>query len=512
MLGRHVLITGASQGIGFELVRLFSQEGWYVSALSRNVASLGSLKHVTAVVCDVSNATELRDAIVLLSSRNGCFDAVVVNAGVSGFAFVDAKEFQDEFARTFSTNVTAAVNTVVFSLPYLNPKRAALIAIGSVAATNEASPGLLHYSASKSAIRTFFHFLHLELHDRRIRTSVVSPGLVQTPLGIDLETKLNLDPASARLAPSDVAQAVLFLANYNGTGNISEIVLQPSEHNNKEVRQGWKVNYDRAMRRVKPVLDVSAAPAERNIAFVTGASRGIGLTLALRLARLHYHLVIVARDTNRLESAKDKILQAGASSCQTFECDVAEPGAVVSLLRSSTNGGRLSVLISCAGVNNRVNIVGSSEDVVRNTLATNLTSSAETCIEAAKIFHYQKTRGHIIIVGSTASLYPWSASGGMTPYYISKNGQLGLASGLREDLRPLGVKVSLLQLGLVDNELGNAPGAVNYLRDGRIKNEDVGDCLDYLLLTSETCVPSHITVTPHGSQLNSVREILKAKL
>jgi NAD(P)-dependent dehydrogenase (short-subunit alcohol dehydrogenase family) len=69
--------------------------------------------------------------------------------GVSGFAFVDAKEFQDEFARTFRSNVTAVVNTVVYSLPYLNPNRAALLAIGSVAATNEASPGLLHYFSIK---------------------------------------------------------------------------------------------------------------------------------------------------------------------------------------------------------------------------------------------------------------------------------------------------------------------------------------------------------------------------
>jgi NAD(P)-dependent dehydrogenase (short-subunit alcohol dehydrogenase family) len=48
MLRRHVLVTGASQGIGFELVKMF---GWLVSALFRNVGSLGSLKHIIVVAC-----------------------------------------------------------------------------------------------------------------------------------------------------------------------------------------------------------------------------------------------------------------------------------------------------------------------------------------------------------------------------------------------------------------------------------------------------------------------------
>jgi 3-oxoacyl-[acyl-carrier protein] reductase len=264
-------------------------------------------------------------------------------------------------------------------------------------------------------------------------------GLVDTAMGSNLATQVNMD-AHSMLMPSDVASATLFAASYTGMGNIGEIVLQPRESNNYEFREGWAQTMNRTLPHIKPIPGVAATPQDsKRVAFITGGSRGIGLAIAMVLAREHYHLVVVARDSKRLEEAKIQLLEAGAPHVAVHSVDVANCAAVLQLMREGVGNGRLCVCVSNAGINRRLNALGTSYDVLNHVLDTNLRSSAETCIEASKIMHYQKTQpGFIFIVGSTASNYPFRGSPGMLPYYMTKQGQLGLLIGLNEDMRQFG--------------------------------------------------------------------------
>jgi 3-oxoacyl-[acyl-carrier protein] reductase len=115
MAARHVLVTGASRGIGLAVVTRFVEAGWRVSALSRSVISL---RGVTSFVCDVSDKSALAEA-VRSAGKAQPIDCVVVNAGVDGFCFVDEEVASARFEETLRVNVMAAFHAVAFALPFL---------------------------------------------------------------------------------------------------------------------------------------------------------------------------------------------------------------------------------------------------------------------------------------------------------------------------------------------------------------------------------------------------------
>lgn len=513
---RRVLVTGTSTGgIGEGVVRKFLAEGWIVEALSRNVENWQGVPGVTAHRCDVANPQELK-AVMAEVGRAGALDAVVVNAGVDGFALFDSPEAERCVSSVWATNLVGASNTAMFALPYLRPGRSALVGVSSIAASGPGIPGIAAYQASKAGLRQLFLGLQFDLAHRGVRTTTIAPGLVDTRMGDDLIERLNLDGTSPLLTPADVADAAYFAASYAGTGNMDEIVLLPREHYNREARAAWRNTMERTLPKIVPMPGISPPNPGRQLAFITGGSRGIGLALALRLARRGFHLVVLARDKPRLDEARDALLQAGAASCRVHSVDVADHAAVNRLLVESVRESRaqLKVLVSNAGINRRINAIGSTPQVHANVVNTNLISCMEMCLEGAKIMHQQETRGHIFVVGSTASRYPWAATTGMTPYYISKWGQQGMVNSLLEDLRPFGIKLTLFQLGLVNNDLGLTPGATKYVDQHArqlVSPNDVADALDFALDTKETSIPSHIVISPHGPIHPSAAEIVAAK-
>jgi NAD(P)-dependent dehydrogenase (short-subunit alcohol dehydrogenase family) len=133
-----------------------------------------------------------------------------------------------------------------------------LVAIGSIAAASEGLLGLLAYEASKAALRSLFLNLHLELAGRNVRSSIITPGLVDTELGLEFARNVNLD-ATDMLATKDVADAVWFLANYSGKGNIGEIVLQPCHFSNRDQRVAWTETMERAKSKALPFIVLSVA-------------------------------------------------------------------------------------------------------------------------------------------------------------------------------------------------------------------------------------------------------------
>lgn len=513
---RRVLVTGTSAGgIGESIVRKFLAEGWMVECLSRNVENWRGVPGATAHRCDVANPHELKAAVDAVG-RAGALDAVVVNAGIDGFALFDSPEAERCVSSVWATNLVGASNTAMFALPYLREGRSTLVGVSSIAACGPGVPGIAAYQASKAGLRQLFLALQFDLAHRGVRTTTIAPGLVDTPMGEDLIHRLHLDPSSTPLTPADVADAAYFAASYTGTGNMDEIVLLPNEHYHKEGRAAWKATMDRTLSKIAPIPGIASPNPDRSLAFITGGSKGIGLSLALRLARRGFHLVVLARDQARLEEAQDVLLRAGAASCTVHNVDVVDYVSVNRLLRESvqTTGARLQVLVSNAGINRRINVVGSTPSVHASVVNTNLISCMEMCLEGAKIMHQQKTRGHIFLVGSTASRFPWAAVTGMAPYYISKWGQQGLANALIEDLRPLGIKVTLFLLGLVNNDLGLTPGATKFVDDHArqlVSPNDVADALDFALDTKETCIPSHIVIVPHGPIHPSAAEIVSSK-
>lgn len=217
--GKAAVITGGTSGIGLATAQLFVAEGAYVYITGRRreelddaVAEIGD--NVCGVQGDVANPADI-DRLYQTVRERGRIDVVFANAGVGEFAPLEAVT-EEHYDKIFSTNVKGALFTVQKALPVLNDG-ASIILTGSVAGA-KGTPAFAVYGASKAAIRNFVRGWTVELKDRRIRSNVLSPGPIATPL-TEAQPQDTIDkivssiPMGREGEPGEVAKAALFLAS-----------------------------------------------------------------------------------------------------------------------------------------------------------------------------------------------------------------------------------------------------------------------------------------------------------
>src|SRR5271168_2546628 len=217
--GKMTVITGGTSGIGLATAKLFVSHGAYVFITGRRqkeldeaVKAIGS--NVTGVQGDVANLTDL-DRLYETVKTKGRIDVVFANAGVAEFAPL-GKITEEHFDRLFDINVKGTLFTVQKALPLLNDG-GSIILNGSVASV-KGTAGFGVYGASKAAIRSFVRTWTTDLKDRRIRSNVVSPGPINTPLlsrqSADAIARIVSTIPMGRMGePEEVAKVALFLAS-----------------------------------------------------------------------------------------------------------------------------------------------------------------------------------------------------------------------------------------------------------------------------------------------------------
>src|ERR1700677_1992911 len=222
--GKVAVITGGNSGIGLATAKRFVEEGAYVfiagrrqAELDKAVAEIG--KNVTGVKTDISKLDDL-DHLYEIVAKKGKIDVIFANA-----AFVEktmtSGATPEHFDKTFNTNARGTYFTVQKALPYLNDG-ASIILVAS-AGKNRGFPGRSTYSATKAALRSLARTWTSEFKDRKIRTNVLSPGPVETPMfdgqfpskgAAEARKQITAMTPLARLArPEEIASAALFLAS-----------------------------------------------------------------------------------------------------------------------------------------------------------------------------------------------------------------------------------------------------------------------------------------------------------
>ena len=218
--GKIAVITGGTEGIGFATAQLFVKEGAYVFVTGRRqteldeaVTTIGG--NVTGVQGDVSKLADLDRLYETAGKVKGRIDIIFANAGVGEFVPF-GKVSEEHFDRLFNINVKGALFTVQKGLPLLNDG-GSIILTGSVASV-KGTPAFGVYAASKAAIRSFARTWTTDLKDRHIRSNVVSPGPIRTPLTIrqsaDVIARIVSTVPMGRMGePDEVAKAALYLAS-----------------------------------------------------------------------------------------------------------------------------------------------------------------------------------------------------------------------------------------------------------------------------------------------------------
>jgi NAD(P)-dependent dehydrogenase (short-subunit alcohol dehydrogenase family) len=217
---KTAVITGGTEGIGLATAKLFVREGAYVFITGRRqqqldeaVKAIGS--NVSGVQGDVAKLADLDRLYETVAKVKGRIDIVFANAGVGEFVPLGGIT-EKHFDKLFNVNVRGTVFAVQKALPLMNDG-GSIILNGSVASV-KGTPAFGVYAASKAAIRSFVRTWTSDLKDRRIRSNVVSPGPVNTPLVSrqppDVIARIVSTVPMGRMGePDEIAKAALFLAS-----------------------------------------------------------------------------------------------------------------------------------------------------------------------------------------------------------------------------------------------------------------------------------------------------------
>ena len=219
-MSKIVLVTGASRGIGLEVAKLFSKEGYKVIGTSRgdfNLADLIGDNSAMSVQLDLMSKDSINDLFEVLKSKDILPSVLINNAGITkDQLFLRMKD--KDWDEVIETNLNGLFRvTKAFIKPMVKNKFGRVINISSVAGLMGNS-GQVNYSSSKSAMVGFSRSLAKELGSRNITSNVVAPGFIETDMTTFLSDDEKIEvskniPMKRFGTVEDVAKCIVFLAS-----------------------------------------------------------------------------------------------------------------------------------------------------------------------------------------------------------------------------------------------------------------------------------------------------------
>jgi NADP-dependent 3-hydroxy acid dehydrogenase YdfG len=226
------VVTGASRGIGLAIATALVADGFDVAMLARSENDLRAHADVLgerahAMPCDIADTDAVHKTMAYITAEfGGAPDVIVNNAGVFSLATVDTTDPRD-FRAALDVNLFAPFLLVRTFLPAMRERRSGhIVMIGSVA-DRHIFPENGAYSASKFGARALHEVLRVELRGSGVRTTLVSPGPVDTALWepFNPDARDGFTPRSEMLRPEDVADAVRYVVSRPSDVNIEELRL-----------------------------------------------------------------------------------------------------------------------------------------------------------------------------------------------------------------------------------------------------------------------------------------------
>jgi NADP-dependent 3-hydroxy acid dehydrogenase YdfG len=239
--GKVVVITGASSGLGEATARHLSALGATVVLGARRSDRINALasdlkkngKKALAITTDVTRVDQVKRLVDEAVKAFGRIDVILNNAGLMPQSRLELLKI-DEWDQMIDVNIKGVLYGIAAALPYMQQQKSGHIINVSSVAGHKVRPGGVVYSATKTAVRVLSEGLRQEVKPYNIRTTVISPGAVDTELPNTIS-----DPALAKsigefyastaISPDSFARAVEFAMSQPDDVDINEILFRPTK-------------------------------------------------------------------------------------------------------------------------------------------------------------------------------------------------------------------------------------------------------------------------------------------
>lgn len=239
LYGRHILITGASSGIGRSCAELFARCGYTVYGVSRNceegeeVHEAGRIISMRMDVSDEASIIKVVSSIPRLGLVLHC-----AGFGISG----PAEDTPIELVRKqFETNYFGVLRVNAHVLPMLRREARSLVMVVSSIAGRVPIPFQSHYSSSKYALEAYMQALRIEASPYGVRTVLVEPGDTRTAFTARRDSFLSSDSPYAHACGKAVAQMAHDEEHGKAPGTVAHAAMRMVSRKNPPVRYivGW---------------------------------------------------------------------------------------------------------------------------------------------------------------------------------------------------------------------------------------------------------------------------------
>jgi 3-oxoacyl-[acyl-carrier protein] reductase len=224
-------------------------------------------------------------------------------------------------------------------------------------------------------------------------------------------------------------------------------------------------------------------------AIVTGASRGIGKAITLKLVELHYNLVIVGRTAELLDQLKSEIEKAGGR-CLAIEADLSNENAPVDIIKETVSHfGQLDVLVNNAGMSHAGPLLETDLETWDKVHAVN--ARAPFFLSKAAIPVLKESSNPVII--NIGSVVGFKGYANQAAYASSKHALTGFTKVLAKEVQEDGIKVHLISPGGVNTEM------VREMRpdidtEQLIQPEEIAEIVEFLVTRKGNGIIDHLYI------------------
>jgi NADP-dependent 3-hydroxy acid dehydrogenase YdfG len=237
--GKIVVITGASSGLGEATARNLSEQGAVVVLGARRIDRINALAKeladnggkALALQTDVTQSAQVKKLVEAAVEQYGRIDVMINNAGLMPHSPLDRLKI-DDWDRMIDVNIKGVLYGIAAALPYMQKQKSGHIINVSSVAGHKVRPASAVYAATKHAVLALSEGLRQEVKPYNIRTTVISPGAIDTELPnsvTEADIADNVRKIYEIAIPADsFARAVAFAISQPDEIDVNEILFRPT--------------------------------------------------------------------------------------------------------------------------------------------------------------------------------------------------------------------------------------------------------------------------------------------